>query len=81
MPGMWREDVVVHVFLSVMLFRDTYPARRDSSGAKGNGTYIVKAGDTLTGISVNLGVTIQYLVNMNGIKNPDYIVVGQVIKY
>ncbi|MBP5494730.1 MAG: LysM peptidoglycan-binding domain-containing protein, partial [Lachnospiraceae bacterium] len=51
------------------------------TGAKGNGTYIVKAGDTLTGISVRLGVTIQYLVDKNGIKNADYIIEGQEINY
>ena len=58
-----------------------YGGNNAPTGAKGNGTYIVKAGDTLTGISVRLGVTIQYLVDKNGIKNPDYIVVGQKINY
>ena len=58
-----------------------YGGNNAPTGAKGNGTYIVKAGDTLTGISVELGVTIQYLVDKNGIKNPDYIVEGQELIY
>ena len=58
-----------------------YGGNNAPTGAKGNGTYIVKAGDTLTGISVRLGVTIQYLVDKNGIKNPDYIVEGQELIY
>ena len=51
------------------------------TGAKGNGTYIVKSGDTLTGISVKLGVTVQYLVDKNGIKDADYIFLNQKIYY
>ena len=58
-----------------------YGGNNAPTGAKGNGTYVVKAGDTLTGISVRLGVTIQYLVDKNGIKNPDYIVEGQELIY
>ena len=58
-----------------------YGGNNAPTGAKGNGTYIVKAGDTLTGISVKLGVTIQYLVDKNGIKNADYIIEGQKINY
>ena len=58
-----------------------YGGNNAPTGAKGNGTYIVKAGDTLTGISVKLGVTIQYLVDKNGIKNADYIIEGQEINY
>ena len=58
-----------------------YGAGNVPTGAKGNGTYLVKAGDTLTGISVKLGVTVQYLVEKNGIKNADVIVVGQLIEY
>ena len=51
------------------------------TGAKGNGEYIVKAGDTLTKISVELGVTVDYLVEVNGIKNRNFIYVGQIIRY
>jgi len=58
-----------------------YGGNNAPTGAKGNGTYIVKAGDTLTGISVKIGVTIQYLVDKNNIKNANVITVGQLIEY
>lgn len=43
-------------------------------------TYIVKSGDTLSGIATKYGTTYQELANYNGISNPNLIYVGQVIK-
>lgn len=42
--------------------------------------HIVKAGDTLGGIAKKYGTTYQALAEYNGIKNPNIISVGQVIK-
>lgn len=42
-------------------------------------TYIVQAGDTLSGIAARYGTTYQYLAAINGISNPDIIHVGQEI--
>lgn len=39
-------------------------------------TYIVQAGDTLSGIAVRYGTTYQHLAAINGISNPDIIHVG-----
>ena len=44
-------------------------------------TYTVVPGDTLSRIAKRLGTTVRSLVNLNGIKNPDFISVGQVLKY
>ena len=44
-------------------------------------TYTVVPGDSLSGIAKRLGTTVRSLVNLNGIKNPDFISVGQVLKY
>lgn len=44
-------------------------------------TYTVVPKDTLSGIAKRLGTTVRSLVNLNGIKNPDFISVGQVLKY
>lgn len=43
-------------------------------------TYIVKKGDTLSGIAKKYGTTVNKLVSLNNIKNPNLIYVGQKIK-
>ena len=43
-------------------------------------TYTVVRGDTLSEIAVTFGTTVAKLVELNNIENPDYIVVGQVLK-
>lgn len=45
-----------------------------------NNYYAVQRGDTLWGIARRYGITVQYLVNLNGIRNPNLIYPGQVIK-
>lgn len=44
-----------------------------------NVTYTVQKGDTLSGIAVKYDTTVNKLVELNNIKDPDYIVVGQVL--
>ena len=43
-------------------------------------TYVVAAGDTLFAIAKKFGTTVQALVNLNNISNPDLIQVGQVLR-
>lgn len=43
-------------------------------------TYVVKSGDTLSGIATKYGTTYQTLASLNSISNPNYITVGQVLK-
>jgi len=43
-------------------------------------TYVVKAGDTLYAIARAHGITIQQIVDANGISNPNLIYVNQVLK-
>lgn len=43
-------------------------------------TYTVKSGDTLSEIAVKYGTTVKKLADLNGIKNPNLIQVGQKIK-
>lgn len=45
-----------------------------------SGAYVVKAGDTLSGIAAKFGTTYQYLASVNGIADPNKISVGQVLK-
>ena len=42
-------------------------------------TYIVKAGDTLSGIAQRFGTTVEALVASNGIRNKHLIYTGQVL--
>ena len=46
-----------------------------------NNTYTIAPGDTLSEIAEKLNVTVDHLVNVNGIKNPNLIYPGQVLKY
>ena len=45
-----------------------------------NNYYTVQRGDTLSGIARRYGVTVQYLANLNGIRNVNLIYPGQFIK-
>jgi LysM repeat protein len=49
------------------------------AAAQQRGTYTVQPGDTVTSIAVKFGVTVQSLVQLNGIANPSLIFVGQVL--
>lgn len=40
-------------------------------------TYVVQAGDTLSGIAVKCGVSMQAIISANGISNPNLVSVGQ----
>lgn len=53
------------------------PTPQPSTGVT---TYVVKKGDTLSGIASRYGTTYQALAQYNGISNPNLIYVGQVIK-
>ena len=70
--------------------RSAVPAR-DSGGPRyaqdrpdtggGSSYYVVRPGDTLTGISAELGASVRDLASTNGIPNPNVISVGQKIFY
>lgn len=44
-----------------------------------DGTYTIRSGDTLNAIAAKLGVKANDLAELNGIENPRFIVVGQVL--
>ena len=46
-----------------------------------NRTYTVRSGDTMSGIALKLGVSVSYLVSMNGINNANLIFVGETLSY
>ena len=42
--------------------------------------YTVRKGDTLSGIAARFGMSLTYIVKLNGIADPNLIYVGQVLK-
>ncbi len=50
------------------------PALRPVAGQM---VYVVQSGDTLSGIAAEYGTSVDALVSLNGIANPDLIVIGQ----
>jgi LysM repeat protein len=77
-----RKSAVAVLFSVLFLFGifSTNAIVADSQMAvQGNIAYIVKAGDTLYGIALRYGVTVQQLVASNNIANPNLIFSGQQI--
>lgn len=56
------------------------PAPKPEPKPSDDEVYVVKAGDTLSAIADKYGTTYQKLAEINGIKNPNFIQVGQKIK-
>src|SRR5829696_7045794 len=56
-----------------------YASSRPDTG--GGDYYVVRPGDTLSGIAAEFGTSVHYLASANGIPNPDIISVGQKIYY
>jgi peptidoglycan lytic transglycosylase len=56
------------------------PAAHFSSNGQ-SGTYVVQAGDTLYGISAELGTTVDHLVATNGIEDPNLLYVGDTLRF
>jgi LysM repeat protein len=56
------------------------PAASVSPAPAGGRTYTVRPGDTLGAIAAHFGTTTRALVQLNGIADPSYIRVGQVLK-
>lgn len=56
------------------------PVESSKSQTSSETIYIVKKGDTLSGIASRYGTTYQVLASYNGISNPNLIGVGQTIK-
>ena len=55
------------------------PSAMASSGVSGGGEYVVQEGDTLLDIALNLGTTVEALLEANGIDDADLIQIGQVL--
>ena len=52
-----------------------------AAASTNQGTYTVKAGDTLSAIAAAHGTSYEVLAQVNGISNPNEIYVGQTLKF
>ena len=60
--------------------REEEKALFDKPVMKKQKTYTVKKGDTLSEIAEKFGTTVKEIAKLNGIKDPDYITIGQKLK-
>jgi len=67
---------VIHVGQTLVIGSSPASPSAPASGS----TYTVKPGDTLEGIAAAHGVLVRDLVELNGIRDADYIYVGQVLR-
>lgn len=58
----------------------TGPTAEPTASPEKPTSYKVKRGDTLSGIAARFGTTVKVLVELNGIKDPSKLHIGQVIK-
>jgi LysM repeat protein len=56
------------------------PTGGSSSSTVSTGIYVVQRGDTLRTIAARYGTTVSYLASLNGLRNPNFIWVGQRLK-
>jgi LysM repeat protein len=76
--GLLVAVVVVVVMLALPMAASAAPAQ--TAGGSGCAQwYTVKCGDTLSKIARTFGTSVNSLVSLNGIANPDYIVAGTTI--
>lgn len=73
-------DIQSWILKSNVEILDTTNTSNSNSSQGSTGTYTVKSGDTLSGIAAAYGTDYQTLASLNGISNPSYLYVGQVIK-
>lgn len=74
----WKKWGTVQRELDVNL--DAIQVSPCAGGAPGACIYVVERGDTLSSIAKKYGTSVAVLVQMNGIKNPNLIFVGQKLK-
>jgi LysM repeat protein len=56
------------------------PEQRPASASQDEVTYVIREGDTLSGIATQFGVSVEQLLELNDILDPDSIRVGQEIR-
>jgi beta-lactamase class A len=58
--------------VAAIISAQSFASAREAAGA-----YLIQPGDSLLGIAQTTGISMDHLVSLNGISNPDFIVAGQ----
>lgn len=74
-----KRSIAVFILLIALIFGAVQTAVAETSNQAGNQVYYVAAGDTLDSIAVQFGVSAASIMRQNGLTNPDFIYVGQVL--
>lgn len=59
---------------------DRWQEVQDAINAGNKKYYTIENGDTLSGIAKKFGTSVEALVNLNGIENPNLIIAGDTIR-
>lgn len=72
----WRLQLIA---AAAALIAAVLSAQSFASANETLATYLIQPGDTLSGIAMSTGISIERLISFNSIKNPDVIIAGQTI--
>lgn len=67
----------INMSLTAQTLRNDQQVSLSFTAQKGQSDYVVKSGDTLSQLAEKFNISVNSLVNWNGISNPDLIYVGQ----
>lgn len=73
------EELFSFVKVGTTVIIQSFSADDQMGGLGGYKNYIVKPGDTLWKIAQQFGVTVEQLMSLNNISNPDNLQVGQIL--
>ncbi len=74
--GLWNPD---RIYAGQVLCVSAAPEPGPCPGPVAGFNYVVRCGDTLSGIATRFGWSVSYLAQVNHIRNPDRIYAGQVL--
>ncbi len=77
----YSESVDYSAGANYQTYSETESYSSSDATSAGGGTYVVQAGDTLSGIAAELGTTVEHLAPTNGIEDPDLLYAGQTLSY
>ena len=70
---------IVRLLLAVLLVASLLGGRSLVANVADGSQHVVKPGETLSGIAVQHGLTVDQLMTLNGITDPDRLSEGQVL--